>query len=65
MLGGDRLYEREIAGIFSGVGGLMSIYLGVVYARTELLLSGSLLISNMLAFFMGEKNGQRKAANET
>lgn len=59
------MYEREIAGIFSGVGGLMSIYLGVVYARTELLLSGSLLISNMLAFFMGEKNGQRKAANKT
>lgn len=47
-------YPRCIAGIFAGAGGLLLIYEGYV---TE----GSMILTAMLAFFVGEANGQRKA----
>lgn len=50
---------RAIAGIFAGGGGILSIYLGVQEGRQELITGGLLLISNMMAFFVGEKNGAR------
>lgn len=52
--------RRSIAGIFAGAGGLLSIYLGVQSSRQELITGGLLLISNMMAFFVGEKNGEKK-----
>jgi len=52
------LYEREIAGV--AVGGCAALLIfNKEYAYAMALLVG------MLSFFMGEKNGQRKAANET
>jgi len=57
--------ERKIAGIFAGVGGLLSIALGVI-CPTEysqmLVAGGLLLLSNMMTFFVGEKNGERKTS---
>lgn len=50
-------YQREIAGIFAGAGALLLIYQGHV---TE----GALLLSSMIAFFVGEKNGEKKARTE-
>jgi len=61
MLGGEVVYERLVAGAFAGAGGLLSLYLGVTHNIPELYIAGSLLLSNMMAFFAGEKNGQRKA----
>lgn len=54
-------YERIIAGTFAGIGGLLSITLGVMYDRAELLLAGSNLLIGMMAFFVGENNGVKKA----
>ena len=45
-------YEREIAGIFCGAGGLLALYMGETIIATALL-------TGILAFFVGEKNGQR------
>ena len=45
---------RAIGGIFAGSGALLLIYLG----HTDI---GSVILSAMLAFFVGEANGQRKA----
>ena len=56
---------RVIAGIFAGSGGLMALYLGVSSGRQELITGGLLLLSNMMTFFVGENNGERKAAKET
>jgi len=54
MLGGEVLYEREIAGI--AVGGCAALLIfNKEYSYAMALLVG------MLSFFMGEKNGQRKA----
>lgn len=54
---------RVIAGIFAGTGGLMSIALGVLcpgeYSQM-LVAGGLLLLSNMLTFFVGENNGEKK-----
>jgi len=54
-----------IAGIFAGAGGLMCIALGVLVPECaksdELILGGLLLLSNMFTFFVGEKNGEKKA----
>jgi len=58
VVGGDRLYEREIAGV--AVGGCAALLIfNKEYAYAMALLVG------MLSFFMGEKNGQRKAENKT
>jgi len=58
VVGGEVMYEREIAGI--AVGGCAALLIfNKEYAYAMALLVG------MLSFFMGEKNGQRKAANET
>jgi len=58
MLGGEVMYEREIAGV--AVGGCAALLIfNKEYSYAMVLLVG------MLSFFMGEKNGQRKAANET
>lgn len=46
-------YQREIAGIFAGAGALFLIYKGEIAV-------GATLLSAMLAFFIGEKNGQKK-----
>lgn len=57
--------RRVIAGIFAGAGGLMAIALGVYHpecTQSEALITGGLLLlSNMFTFFVGEKNGERKA----
>lgn len=52
--------RRIVAGVFAGAGGLLSLYLGVTENMPELTTGGLLLLSNMLAFFVGEKNGERK-----
>ena len=44
-----------IAGIFAGSGALILLYKGEIAA-------GGIILSSMLAFFVGEKNGERKAA---
>ena len=49
------MFERIIAGVFCGVGALILIYQGHI---TE----GALILGTMLGFFVGEKNGQRKAS---
>lgn len=46
-------HQREIAGVFVGAGALLLIYRGEITAAAALL-------SGMLAFFIGEKNGERK-----
>lgn len=51
-------YQREIAGIFAGAGALLLIYQGEVAL-------GASLLSAMMAFFVGERNGERKAQKET
>jgi len=53
--------ERLLAGFFAGIGGVTSLVLGVIYNRAELITGGLLLVSNMMAFFAGEANGQKKA----
>lgn len=50
-------YEREIAGIFVGVGAICFIIKGEYVAAIGLL-------GTMLGFFVGERNGQRKAVKE-
>jgi len=56
--------ERKIAGIFAGAGGLLAIALSVLcpgeYSQM-LVAGGLLLISNMMSFFVGETNGEKKA----
>jgi len=47
-------YNRLVAGIFAGTGALMLIYMSHI---TE----GAILLSTMMGFFVGEKNGERKA----
>jgi hypothetical protein len=47
-------YERLLAGCFAGAGALILLYKGENTAATAILAS-------MLAFFVGEKNGQKKA----
>jgi len=54
--------HRAIAGIFAGAGGILSIYLGVEKNKPELVTGGLLLLSTMMSFFIGEKNGERKAS---
>lgn len=46
-------YEREIAGIFVGIGSLVLIWQEQYTAAVGLL-------ATMVGFFVGEKNGQRK-----
>jgi len=50
----DKLTDRKIAGIFSGVGALLLIYLGEVAL-------GAVILTSMAAYFVGENNGVRKA----
>lgn len=47
-------YHRLIAGIFAGSGALLLIYQGYMS-------EGAIILSAMMAFFVGEKNGERKA----
>ena len=49
------MYERLLAGIFVGIGSLVLLWKGEYVAATGLL-------GTMLGFFVGEKNGQRKAS---
>lgn len=49
-------YLRLMAGAFVGTGALILIYKGHI-------IEGALLLSNMLSFFVGEKNGARKSTN--
>lgn len=51
------MYERAIAGIFGGAGALLLIYKGEITA-------GTAILSAMIAFFVGEKNGQRKVTQD-
>lgn len=48
-------YTRVVAGVFAGTGALLLIWRGYV---TE----GCLILSTMLGFFVGEHNGEKKAA---
>ena len=48
-------YQREIAGVFVGCGALLLIWVGEISA-------GVGLLGAMVGFFIGEKNGERKAA---
>lgn len=48
----EKLTERKIAGIFAGTGALALIVVG------ETALAG-VILSGMVAFFVGEKNGKR------
>jgi hypothetical protein len=50
-------YQREIAGVFVGIGAIVLIWKG------EVTLAGALL-SGMMGFFIGEKNGQRINVSE-
>ena len=50
-------FQRVVAGAFVGAGALLLIHKG------ELAL-GATLLSGMLAFFVGEKNGERKATKD-
>ena len=52
------MYEKLVGGAFAGAGALLLIYQGYV---TE----GCMILSSMVAFFVGDVNGQRKAANKT
>lgn len=58
--------RRVIAGVFAGVGGLLCIALGVLKPEhpqsSAMVTGGMLLLSNMFTFFVGEKNGERKAS---
>ena len=49
--------ERVLAGAFIGAGALLLIYKGNV---TE----GCILLSSMVGFFVGEKNGARNAVKK-
>lgn len=46
--------QRVVAGVFVGAGALMLIY-------KDQIAVGASLLSGMLAFFIGESNGERKA----
>jgi len=48
-------HEREIAGLVSGIGAITLILTG---HTTE----GSLILASIVAFFIGEKNGEKKAS---
>ena len=50
-------HERVIAGIFVGTGALMLIWKGEYVAAAGLL-------GTMVGFFVGEKNGERKATKD-
>ena len=50
-------YAREIAGCFVGAGALMLIWKGHI---TE----GGIILSSLMAFFVGELNGKKKAEKE-
>jgi len=58
MVGGEVMYEKLVAGAFAGAGALVLIWKGYV---TE----GCMILSSMVAFFVGDVNGQRKANRET
>lgn len=45
---------RLCAGIFAGAGALILIYQGHVS-------EGGILLASLMAFFVGEKNGEKKA----
>jgi len=50
-----------VAGAFAGAGALLLIYQGYI-------VEGSIILTMMVSFFVGEKNGERqasKAAKET
>lgn len=51
----EKITERKIAGFFAGVGALFLIY------QKEYSLAGVILAS-LVAFFVGENNGFRKAS---
>lgn len=51
---------RAIAGVFAGAGGLLSVYLGVTLNQPEVTTGGLMLLSSLMAFFVGEKNGESK-----
>ena len=51
-------FEKLIAGSFAGAGALLLIYQGYI---TE----GAMILSSMVAFFIGDLNGQKKAKEPT
>jgi len=54
---------RMMAGLFAGIGGLSSLIIGSLQHDPTLQTAGLLLISNMMAFFVGEKNGQKTTSS--
>jgi len=57
--------ERTIAGLFAGTGSLLGIYLGTTIPNESLLTASLVILSSMVAFFVGEKNGQQKVTSES
>jgi len=57
-------FERLLAGAFAGVGSLYMIYEGLRQGEPYLVTAGALGINTLISFFVGEKNGQRKAENK-
>lgn len=55
---------RLMAGMFAGAGGLIALIIGAYQGDPTLQTAGLLLISNMMAFFVGEKNGQKTAGTQ-
>lgn len=51
--------ERVIAGIFTGAGSLLAIYLGTITPDPILTTGGLVILSSLMAFFVGEKNGSK------
>lgn len=50
-------HEREIAGLMTGAGALLLLYQGEYTG-------GIAILASMMAFFVGEKNGQKSAKKE-
>mgnify|MGYP001364827591 CR=1 FL=1 len=52
--------ERLMAGIFAGAGGLAALLIGAYNGDSTLQTAGLVMLSSMMSFFVGEKNGQNR-----
>lgn len=58
-------HERLVAGIFAGVGSLTALTLGTLQHDASLQTAGLIILSSMMAFFVGEKNGAKNKTQTT
>lgn len=56
--------KRTIAGLFVGVGSIILIGVGAYRGDFPMIALGMTPLSSMLAFFVGESNGQKQALQE-